>query len=334
MSTLQPPNRYRACMLPSQGVQEITDIPDDYLNQSSVLKHLAKEVKIPNNNTTARDNIDNQDDGHFKELKYAITIRDRRPRISQMGEEQGEIRRGELEQEVLKVHRAHEELVQTCDRRERLEKAARVRLQNENPTVAGSESNSKGANRFLPQSSVIEECLPARGPVCHCAAKRKIPKPLLAGVSTDSGGLFDSGSSFLLPSQVARHESGDMLLLEKQGRTSQKQRMQENNTPTNGQQSNQSDSPTATNSDLPPSSLPRPPRTSSTHRSGLPRRMGDYNRLPDAETPPQRKKSDGGDSSVRTRVADVVRRLDLSYHHRGNWANMGDYPRAEDPVRR
>lgn len=29
------------------GVQEITDIPDDYLNQSHVLKHLAKEVKAP-----------------------------------------------------------------------------------------------------------------------------------------------------------------------------------------------------------------------------------------------------------------------------------------------
>lgn len=29
------------------GVQEITEIPDDYLSQSSVLKHLAKEVKVP-----------------------------------------------------------------------------------------------------------------------------------------------------------------------------------------------------------------------------------------------------------------------------------------------
>lgn len=31
------------------GMQEITDIPDDYLNQSHVLKHLAKEVKAPTN---------------------------------------------------------------------------------------------------------------------------------------------------------------------------------------------------------------------------------------------------------------------------------------------
>lgn len=30
-----------------QGMQEITEIPDDYLNQSHVLKHLAKEIKIP-----------------------------------------------------------------------------------------------------------------------------------------------------------------------------------------------------------------------------------------------------------------------------------------------
>ncbi|KAI4460309.1 angiomotin [Holotrichia oblita] len=743
---LSPSVQKRASASPSPsitstGVQEITDIPDDYLNQSSVLKHLAKEVKIPNNNTTARDNIDNQDDGHFKELKYDYDPRPpppeypkweknkekfvaekyslsksqpdlskiglgkiggdlasfkkiaSTPRPKTKGREEYEVAKDEvenwvssdmvdmlmqentalklelnncyqrvaktqkLEQEVLKVHRAHEELVQTCDRRERLEKAARVRLQNENrrlqdqnrtlreqidffhsqalsrsPTSEGSgmvnlrnelskrevlisqlitqnkelvaakerqeielaaqratlqeqrthidileaaltnaqgnvvrleEENrkkqlyvervaqlqralssmqlasdrreqterqlrlqlemelqrtknanfddhsicidstqmeslselkrrlrereekiislegecSKWEQRYLEESALRQAAIDAasipkdakiaalektsqetekiiaearnekirhmdevhaaqkkvadleskvkdlesklaerdamirvlqkhtfdkdvstmlgrsphhtphpslggadidhvlgttvsreelvssvltsstgfgsnsyagsdssyhmpsyskyesnksfdstkqtldnqlkeidsqldsqllskRGLCCFpgftnpvtAPRKGKIPKPLLAGVSTDSGGLFDSGSSFLLPSQVARHESGDMLLLEKQGRTSQQQRMQENNTPTNGQQSNQSDSPTATNSDLPPSSLPRPPRTSSTHRSGLPRRMGDYNRLPDAETPPQRKKSDGGDS--------------------------------------
>lgn len=75
------------------------------------------------------------------------------------------------------------------------------------------------------------------------------------------------------------YDSSAMLLLEKQGRASQQQRMQE------------------TSNDTPrcpaPSSLPRPPRPS--HRSGLPRRLGDYNRLPEGETPP-RKKSDGGDS--------------------------------------
>lgn len=35
------------------GVQEITDIPDDYLSQSSVLKHLAKEVKGPSSNASS-----------------------------------------------------------------------------------------------------------------------------------------------------------------------------------------------------------------------------------------------------------------------------------------
>lgn len=34
-----------------------------------------------------------------------------------------------LEQEIFKVHKAHEELVQSCDRRERLERAVRARLQ-------------------------------------------------------------------------------------------------------------------------------------------------------------------------------------------------------------
>lgn len=39
-----------------KGMQEITEIPDDYLSQSHVLKHLAKEVKIPNRSeSTTRD---------------------------------------------------------------------------------------------------------------------------------------------------------------------------------------------------------------------------------------------------------------------------------------
>ncbi|XP_056642630.1 uncharacterized protein LOC130449020 isoform X1 [Diorhabda sublineata] len=101
--------------------------------------------------------------------------------------------------------------------------------------------------------------------------KGKIPKPLLAGVTAVS---YDSQGPFLLP--PTRHESGEMLLLEKQGRTSQQQRMPE------GAQATSQKPPT-------PSSLPRPPRSSL--RSGLPRRLGEYNRLPDSE-----KKSDGADS--------------------------------------
>lgn len=37
----------------------------------------------------------------------------------------------QLEQEVTKVHRAHEDLVESCERRERLERTARAKLQAE-----------------------------------------------------------------------------------------------------------------------------------------------------------------------------------------------------------
>lgn len=42
-----------ARMYTDTGVQEITDIPDDYLSQSHVLKHLAKEVKAPSSNASS-----------------------------------------------------------------------------------------------------------------------------------------------------------------------------------------------------------------------------------------------------------------------------------------
>lgn len=140
-------------------------------------------------------------------------------------------------------------------------------------------------------------CFPGFANPVAAQRKGKIPKPLLASVNGPgggggggSGGLFDSGA-LLLPPQ-SRHEPGEMLLLEKQGRTSQQQRMQEGSTGPVAPEGN----PAANPDHLPPSSLPRPPRTSA-HRSGLPRRLGDYNRLPDNEAPlPPRKKSDGGDS--------------------------------------
>nr|XP_023014479.1 uncharacterized protein LOC111504207 [Leptinotarsa decemlineata] len=125
-------------------------------------------------------------------------------------------------------------------------------------------------------------CFPGFANPVTAQRKGKIPKPLLAGVTSNTGTLFESGT-FLIP--PSRHESGDMLLLEKQGRTSQQQRMQENND--NNHSQPVSSSPA--NHCPAPSSLPRPPRSSI--RSGLPRRMGDYNRLPDNE-----KKSDGGES--------------------------------------
>ncbi|KAL3281886.1 hypothetical protein HHI36_005091, partial [Cryptolaemus montrouzieri] len=110
----------------------------------------------------------------------------------------------------------------------------------------------------------------------------KIPKPLLAGISSKNGALHES-ESFLLTH--SRHESGEILLLEKQGRTSQQHRMQD------GADNNSaaSNSPSPTPHCPAPCSLPRPPR--NVQRSGLPWRLGEYNRLPDNEI--QRKKFDG-----------------------------------------
>lgn len=144
-------------------------------------------------------------------------------------------------------------------------------------------------------------CFPGFTNPVTAQRKGKIPKPLLAGVTSSNGGLFESSTSFLLPS--TRHDTGDILLLEKQGRASQQQRMQD----THEVSTPVPDSPTTTHCPA-PSSLPRPPR--SSHRSGLPRRMGDYNRLADNDIP--RKKSDGGDSlssNASSRRASPARSL-------------------------
>lgn len=185
------------------GVQEITNIPDDYLNQSSVLKHLAKEVKVPSPNSTSKNNehlykekfdydIDNnlvpppqyphwldkmklsksQPDlskvgvckigGDLMNFRRGVSV----PRPKTKGREETDSNKSiefgspvemieilikensalkqelencyqkvaktqKLEQEIFKVHRSHEELVQSCDRRERLERAARGRLQTD-----------------------------------------------------------------------------------------------------------------------------------------------------------------------------------------------------------
>lgn len=93
-----------------------------------------------------------------------------------------------------------------------------------------------------------------------------------------------------------RHESGEILLLEKQGLSSQQQRMQDVSGASQARsESNNSDASGSIrhrSGSLPPSSLPRPPRS---HRSGLPRKLGEYNRLENSEIQ-LRKKSDGGDS--------------------------------------
>ncbi|XP_025830402.1 angiomotin-like protein 1 isoform X2 [Agrilus planipennis] len=193
------------------GVQEITDIPDDYLNQSSVLKHLAKEVKVPspgnstkNSETPEREynnlppppdysawveksGSNKSSNARGKLNLEKLNLSKSQPDLSKLGviaaeRDLANLKRGvsvprpktkgreesdksttefgptsemidvlikenstlkvelencyqrisktqKLEQEILKVHRAHEELVQSCERRERLERAARSRLQ-------------------------------------------------------------------------------------------------------------------------------------------------------------------------------------------------------------
>lgn len=56
----------------------------------------------------------------------------------------------QLEQEVGKVHRAHEDLVESCERRERLERAARVRLQVRTGLFDGG-----GGHTYLPNGLKI-----------------------------------------------------------------------------------------------------------------------------------------------------------------------------------
>lgn len=140
-------------------------------------------------------------------------------------------------------------------------------------------------------------CFPGFSNPGTAQRKGKIPKPLLAGVTSSTGGLFESGGFLQNLVPPTRHESGEMLLLEKQGLSSQQQRMQDipndNQGPNNNGNGNDvNNSVRHRSGSLPPSSLPRPPRS---HRSGLPKRLGEYNRLDNSEIQ-LRKKSDGGDS--------------------------------------
>ncbi|XP_029035396.1 angiomotin-like protein 1 isoform X1 [Osmia bicornis bicornis] len=137
-------------------------------------------------------------------------------------------------------------------------------------------------------------CFPGFSNPGTASRKGKIPKPLLAGVDStgtsstassksrlldDSGGEVSPGimefssAASRLKGTVSRLSDGkpeDMMLLEKQGRSSQRQRMQEGEPRRAGS--------------LPPSSLPRPPKNLKSTGSR-------YCRLSDTET---RKKSDPG----------------------------------------
>ncbi|KAL3278120.1 hypothetical protein HHI36_013465 [Cryptolaemus montrouzieri] len=199
------------------GMQGITDLPEDYLSQSSLLKQLAKEVKVPSSPIAKTEGIDifqglqggNSDFNNLpappdypkwsqkspiqaainktNKLNEKAALSKSQPDLSVINEDSCELtgfRRGvsaprpptkgredheasgeqvcpsaemvdllskensalklelnkywqriarteKLEQEVLKIHRAHEELVQSCERRERLERAARTKLQSD-----------------------------------------------------------------------------------------------------------------------------------------------------------------------------------------------------------
>ncbi|GBP54301.1 Angiomotin [Eumeta japonica] len=177
---------------PDHGVQEITEIPDDFLNQSSVLKHLAKEVAksptphgltppaSPRAPSVTRDNDTRKlkKSPRAKLSKEKLSLSRSQPDLTSVGvravpggsessgwcsgegedaedadedaftavldalaAENQQLKRqladacervaktSKLEEEVEKVRSAHEELVGSCERRERLERAARVRLQ-------------------------------------------------------------------------------------------------------------------------------------------------------------------------------------------------------------
>ncbi|XP_052862278.1 uncharacterized protein LOC128268994 [Anopheles cruzii] len=208
------------------AMQEISEIPEEYLNQSHVLKHLAKEVKLPASSTRggatrseslARDSTGSQtaaaeggggagrhwsgrqqsttsstastanaaDSGgigesgeHQQQQKKAIDKRKAgsceptggtaaaaaggngklksksQPDLTRLYDIDPEelealvkenqllkqqlnncylkvAKSQKLEQEIANIYRVHEELVQSCDRRERLERAARTRLQQD-----------------------------------------------------------------------------------------------------------------------------------------------------------------------------------------------------------
>lgn len=185
----EPPPSLRHNFAPS--VREITDIPDDYLSQSQVLKHLAKEVKVvpfgseqeapdatlkripppqypgwsppspspPSPSLKAKRLALSKSQPDLSKLatlnersenvpfRHTLGNTRKEQRCAQMVDMlmqennhlkleleacyQKVAKSQKLEQEVSKVHRAHEELVASCDRRERLEKAARNRLQGE-----------------------------------------------------------------------------------------------------------------------------------------------------------------------------------------------------------
>ncbi|XP_058466912.1 uncharacterized protein LOC131439647 [Malaya genurostris] len=164
---------------PQTPMQEIAEIPEDYLSQSHVLKHLAKEVKLPSRNrgdSNTRDSgVSENTDSRDHPPKYgqhwttgqsasADAEAPASPNAKLKSKSQPDLTRTDdidpdeiealfkenqllkqqlnscflkvaksqkMEQEISNIYRVHEELVQSCERRERLEKAARNRLQQD-----------------------------------------------------------------------------------------------------------------------------------------------------------------------------------------------------------
>lgn len=155
----------------------ITENEQQYLNQSYVLKHLAKEVKITNAIDSTRDSgvSENNSSNHQQhwsadenangngrsksksqpdltklsgdveslESNNSATNTLNFNDFEQLEVENTKLREQlndclmkvaksqKLEQEVSNIYRVHEELVQSCERRERLERTARTRLQSD-----------------------------------------------------------------------------------------------------------------------------------------------------------------------------------------------------------
>uniref|UniRef100_A0A182WJ41 Angiomotin_C domain-containing protein n=1 Tax=Anopheles minimus TaxID=112268 RepID=A0A182WJ41_9DIPT len=164
---------------PNPPMQDISEISEEYINQSHVLKHLAKEVKLSRANArnsrqqssggSTASNVDGEKkmankggqgrrgsetsaggggktNGKLKSKSQPDLSRmyDIDPEeVEAMVKENHLLKQQlnncylkvaksqKLEQEIANIYRVHEELVQSCDRRERLERAARTRLQQD-----------------------------------------------------------------------------------------------------------------------------------------------------------------------------------------------------------
>lgn len=134
-------------------MHDITEIPDEYLENTRVLQQLTKELnqsKILNNNTGS-ENMENCTDDPNGNLKGKSKSQPDLSRFNEIDMDTIDTfmkenaylktqlhncllkvaKTQKLEDEVSKIYRAHEELEQSCQRREKLELTIRSKLQNE-----------------------------------------------------------------------------------------------------------------------------------------------------------------------------------------------------------